>query len=464
MKTFKSFAFAVALAGLTLPMAGCSDDDTAPKGEDVERGDKACRIETFTLNFSDGTTLSGDVYDYDKSVDLSYTTAEFEMMKSATATLTLSEGATVSPDPSQTADYTQPLSFTVTAKDGKTTRTYTTKPVEKVLEGYTKVEAATSKTATEMGIGTAADYKFVGVSGDKLVVGKKVFDYKTFAPAGDLNMTGYEDQKMTGMANDEAGHLIAAVNADGASAVPTTIICWKDGWDKAPSEYIKSETSFIGKQISASGNLLEGAGIVSAMNGTGPKGAHFAWARLDGASHPETPFYGVETNVPSNDGNWSQTISACSGDPLGTWFVFDPERRPDPDDPNKTVGLGRAYTFSNWSAPNKFNMTPIPGAVEDGLEGWGNLTLGSVRAFTFNGTAYGAYISTGWPMTYVSIVDANGEFLLNPNDTATPISHNGSEPIPQITYVYNESEGAGYVFALEAGQFVKSWKLTVVYE
>ena len=35
MKTFKSFAFAVALAGLTLPMAGCSDDDTAPKGEDV---------------------------------------------------------------------------------------------------------------------------------------------------------------------------------------------------------------------------------------------------------------------------------------------------------------------------------------------------------------------------------------------------------------------------------------------
>lgn len=77
-----------------------------------------------------------------KSVDLSYTTAEFEMMKSATATLTLSEGATVSPDPSQTADYTQPLSFTVTAKDGKTARTYTTKPVEKVLEGYTKVEAA----------------------------------------------------------------------------------------------------------------------------------------------------------------------------------------------------------------------------------------------------------------------------------------------------------------------------------
>lgn len=61
-------------------------------------------------------------------------------------------------------------------------------------------------------------------------------------------------------------------------------------------------------------------------------------------------------------------------------------------------------------------------------------------------------------------MDNNGEYLLNPNDAIIPVSHTGSEPIPQITYVYNESEGAGYVFALEAGQFVKSWKLTVVYE
>ena len=190
------------------------------------------------------------------------------------------------------------------------------------------------------------------------------------------------------------------------------------------------------------------------MNGSGLKGAHFAWARLDGASHPETPFYGVETNVPSNDGNWSQTISACSGDPLGTWFVDDPE-----------PGNGNAYTWTAWTAHNNINLTPIPGVLSGkGTHGWGNLTLGSVRAFTFNGTAYGAYITTGWPETYVAIVDNNGEYLLNPNDAITAFAHNGTEPIPQITYVYNESEGAGYVFALEAGQFVKSWKLTVVYE
>ena len=197
MKTLlKSLAYA-ALAGFLL--TGCSDDDTTPKGEDVERGDKACRIETFILNLDSETTLTGDVYDYDKSIDLAYTTDQLELMKSATATLTLSEGATVSPDPSQPADYTQPISFTVTAKDGKTTRTYTTKPVEKVVELYTKIEAANSKTTTEMGLGSittsASEYKFIGVSGDKLVIGTKVFDYKTFAEVGELNMTGYTDQK-----------------------------------------------------------------------------------------------------------------------------------------------------------------------------------------------------------------------------------------------------------------------------
>ncbi len=48
-------------------------------------------------------------------------------------------------------------------------------------------------------------------------------------------------------------------------------------------------------------------------------------------------------------------------------------------------------------------------------------------------------------------MDNNGEYLLNPNDAIIPVSHNGSEPIPQITYVYNESEGAGYVFRARSG-------------
>lgn len=453
MKTLlKSFAYA-ALAGFVL--TGCSEDDTTPKGEDVERGDKACRIESFVLNLDGETTLTGDVYDYDKSIDLAYTTDQLPLMKSATATLTLSEGATVSPDPSQPADYTQPVSFTVTAKDGKTTRTYTTKPIEKVVELYAKVEALNSKTTTEMGLGSnttsSSEYKFMGISGDKLVIGTKVFDYKTFEPVGDLNMTGYTDQKLSSMANDHAGNLIAAVNATGAEAVPTTIICWKNGWDQAPSEYIKSETSYIGKLISAGGNIFEGQAVVSAQGGSGEAGAHFVFERLNGAANG---YHGVTTKHNSADGNWSQMISPCSGDPLGTWFMFE-----------SVPGGSEIYTWTAWSAPNSIAMTQIPGVLSGkGPANWGNFTLGAIRGFTYNNTEYAAIVTTGWPETYVSIVNTNGEFLLNPNDATFAAPHTGAEAIIQITYTYDEAENAGYVFLLESGVFVKSWKLTVAAE
>lgn len=212
MKKFKLFAYTV-LAGATLSFAACSDDDgTNENGEQVIRGEK-CRIESFVLNLGKDEVLSGDVYDYDKSIDLAYNTPQLAAMQSATATVKLSEGATISPDPSVAADYTQARSFTVTGADGKTTRTYTTKPVEKVVVSYTKIGALSEKTATEMGITDHTKYLQIGASGDKIVIGTKVFDGKTLAAAGDLNMTGYEDLKVASLANDEAGHLIASLTA-----------------------------------------------------------------------------------------------------------------------------------------------------------------------------------------------------------------------------------------------------------
>ena len=114
MKKFNLFAYAT-LAGLALSFAACTDDDPeiSKPGPQIDRGEK-CRIESFVLNLPEGETLSGDVYDYDKSIDLAYTTPQLEAMKTATATVKLSEGATITPDPSVAADYTQPISFTVT--------------------------------------------------------------------------------------------------------------------------------------------------------------------------------------------------------------------------------------------------------------------------------------------------------------------------------------------------------------
>ena len=45
------------------------------------------------------------------------------------ATVELSEGATISPNPAQSRNYTNPIDFTVTAQDGTTTKTYTVKVI-----------------------------------------------------------------------------------------------------------------------------------------------------------------------------------------------------------------------------------------------------------------------------------------------------------------------------------------------
>ena len=64
----------------------------------------------------------------------------------------------------------------MTGADGKTTRIYTTKPVEKVVVSYTKIGALAEKTATQMDITDHTKYLQIGVSGDKIVIGTKVFD------------------------------------------------------------------------------------------------------------------------------------------------------------------------------------------------------------------------------------------------------------------------------------------------
>ena len=48
-------------------------------------------------------------------------------MTSLKASVELAEGATISPDPAQSRNYTNPIDFTVTAQDGTTTKTYTVK-------------------------------------------------------------------------------------------------------------------------------------------------------------------------------------------------------------------------------------------------------------------------------------------------------------------------------------------------
>ena len=70
----------------------------------------------------------------------------------------------------------------------------------------------------------------------------------------------------------------------------------------------------------------------------------------------------------------------------------------------------------------------------------------------FNEKAYAAVFTTGWPCTYVSIVDSNGEFLLNPAEATLNYAISDANPYcPVGTFVYNEKENCGYVYVLVPG-------------
>ena len=60
-----------------------------------------------------------------KGKDISITLPPGTNVKNLKATAIISAGATISPDPNKAQDYTNPVDFTVTAKDGKTKITYT---------------------------------------------------------------------------------------------------------------------------------------------------------------------------------------------------------------------------------------------------------------------------------------------------------------------------------------------------
>jgi hypothetical protein len=373
---------------------------------------------------------------------VSYTTAQLTMMMSVKAEVTISEGATISPDPSAALDYTKPQSFTVTAPDGVTTRTYTTRPVEKVLETYVKVSEFFEKTATELST-TATT---IGISGTNLVIGTNVFNAQTMASVGTLNTTGLEGKAVAWLGNDEAGHLVGAFTADGGiESSPATIAVWREGWDNAPHIQAKDSGATWGRFLSVSGNVVEGQGIITAQGASQGNGPNHFLTLTDG-THAYTQ---ILTGLPSNDGSWGQQLSAASGDPTGAWFCWD-----------SAPGTTNIYTGNDWKAGEAPVIRPLTGSGINGANLWGNYTRGTIKAFTFDETPMCLTMTTGWPCTYVAIVDQENNFILNSADATLNIP---ADYIPVGTYIYNEADGCGYIYVLIPGNILKSWKVEIAY-
>lgn len=419
MKNFRFLAWAI-MAAAAISFSACSDDDTKDKGKDPEPEPELsseCKLTEFKLVLEDKTELQGEIFDFEKTVEVTYTTDKAAQLTSARAVTKISDKATMSPDPNVAADYSKtdaPVKFTVTAEDGKTTATYTVEIKEKVVKAIIKFEQMWVKKA-EDGVKIAAgdfvsndqlvqtSFNTVAASGDKIVLSNlSVYD-RTGANVGTLNTDGMGATELISMTNDFNGVLLASVNNpnttvtdDGGNKKTYEIWIWKNGWNAAPERLINS-TNNIAKFISASGDI-NGECIITAQGAAVEVGPHFSWRSTDGWA--TTTYQEIKTNLPINDGSWSQMISLASASVDNFVFVFDSES------PNVSEKPGNVYMMNN--ATSEAVAIAGPGAYYPdilGASGWGNFTRGTVRAFTFNDRAYCLAGSTSWNGIYFTVVN-----------------------------------------------------------
>ena len=124
---FKSFYAFMASAAMLVLAASCDKESKEPETEPekpVEKS-KECKLLSFNLQSGD-YKVEGFVYDEDHVAEITYMPGDRSFLTNATAEVTLSDKATISPDPAEAKDYTVEggVKYTVTAEDGKTSQVY----------------------------------------------------------------------------------------------------------------------------------------------------------------------------------------------------------------------------------------------------------------------------------------------------------------------------------------------------
>ena len=315
--------FAVACEEVDQPTDEGKEENKQEQETPVKKS-TACKLTALSLVAGD-QTFEGFVYEEDKVVEVAYLPGQEAALANATATVTVSDKATVSPDPAVAADYTVEggVVFTVTAEDGTTKAQYTV--IVKEAEINVKCQLVWQKTYGDLGVNTASfNQSNIGFAGTNIVT--RHLDVLDLAGAkvGTLNVTGVNGADKAGFAlacvtNDHAGHLVASValTADGNpapdsdSVADSYIYVWKNGWDSAPELFYNTNEGNVTLYMSAGGDLT-GDGIVNVISpGRGATTMFHTFYTTAGAEGYQWAAF--NTQYVSNDGNWGQMVSPASG-------------------------------------------------------------------------------------------------------------------------------------------------------
>lgn len=458
------FMLLLASSAMMLAFSSCENKtEPEPEPEPEPELSSDAYITAFTVTSGD-VTIEGTIYEEDQVIELVYMADQLPSLATATATVSVSEGATISPDPSEVRDYTaaEPVTYTVTAEDGETTRTYSIEPVEG--ETIVRCEPVWDKTFGDLGLGS---YLFgdcgVAFSGlDIVTFDGQVFDLDG-NKIGDLNMTGLPNTQIVCMSNDNYGVLAASVGVTVDGGVPENgdaihhgcIYAWLDGWENAPVELYRNDEGNVTRYFSLSGDVMNGDFILTAI--TDGRAASNQIHHLFYGSNAEFPGSWAQFTVsyPTNDGNWSQIISAATGGDINSVMFFVGDSRGD--NQGFAVYARQGYQGADTALYGTLADDGIVAETEyGGSNQYGNYSTGNVRGFMYNGEPYVVASTSGWAASYVCIqpADPSADYLLR------SAMYNVATPFPSSAYVYDPETDTGHVIYMAANTEIVRFDIT----
>lgn len=251
---------------------------------------------------------------------------DMSQLQNVTPSIEVSPRATISPDTSESQDFTQPVQYTVTAYDGSQ-QVYTVVQTEpKELDygiGYTR--KVWSKSYSELNF---RDYIESGMalSGNNLLVTDKrqpikYYDKETAELLGTLDMTGFDGMCFQ-VATDDQDNIVASNYAGVYGASTFAVYTWSNVNDQPEQILTHSdipEGAGLGRKIAVKGNINGNAVIMAPMSATNKV---YSWYIQNGQVTSSSPHVYTYSEMDS----WSYL---CKAEPTGVqpndrFFLIEP--------------------------------------------------------------------------------------------------------------------------------------------
>ena len=311
------------------------------------------RITDFSLN---AFGLTGIIDEQNKTISL----ISIEPIGEVKAEVSLSHGATISPDPRTTAlNYDQEVTLTVTAQNGVNKTTYTIRKdvpnkVERGMRNGSAKILWVKKLQSDLGITALHNTTSLAVTKDYVVVNTRnesgmLLDRKTGAKVG--TMSNMESIK-GGLTNffataDDGDNILISNLAPNAG----TYKVWRfKGVNASPELYIDWTTSpVLGRKLSIKGNLDGDAIITAALMGAAKSFAR--WQVKGGVLQSQTPEIIAINGINGAWNNNADVVASSSTDLTADYFVSyyaEPRKFAWVDGKTNTIKAQGPEISGNW--------------------------------------------------------------------------------------------------------------------